>query len=510
MPGRMDFGFQFSSPQGRPARQIREGAPRRIAVLGDFSGRAQRGLLESGPAIAGRTMPPVDIDNIEEVLSRLAPRAMVACLEQSLAPQAASAGDVTIGFSQLDDFHPDSLYDRVDVFEGLQTLRRRLLNSATFAQAAAELNIAVPEPRSAPKTPAAPPPPPTPSEGFSIEGLLDMTSADARRGANTPEAAFAQMISQIVAPYVEASDDPRQKVYVAAVDEAMSAQMRRILHDPAFQALEAAWRGLRWLLARLEEGETAKVRLLDISKAELAADLDAADDNLQTSGLYKLLVERGVQTAGGEPWSFLLGNYTFDSSEEDVRLLAALGAVASQAGGPFLAAASPEVLGVRNLAETPDPDDWEPLSGNALGRWQALRASAGASWLGLALPRFVLRLPYGKKTSPTERFPFEELTDGCGHEAFLWGNPAILCASFLAGPIQRNDLLEIDDLPAYYYQKDGETCLLPASEAYLSQRATDAIQQCGLMPLASYMNRNMVRLLRLQSLADPPTSLVGR
>jgi len=198
---------------------------------------------------------------------------------------------------------------------------------------------------------------------------------------------------------------------VAAVDEAVTAQMRQILHDPAFQGLEAAWRGLRWLLARMQDGETAQVRLLDISKAELALDLATAGDNLQASGVYKLLVESGVQTAGGEPWSLLLGNYTFDASEADVRLLTALGAVAALAGGPFLAAASPRFWA---------PAAWPRRPTRTIGsRWTRRHMAAGRPCA--AAPR---RLGWvwpcrascsacrtAKNRARPSSFPFEELPD---------------------------------------------------------------------------------------------------
>ena len=330
------------------------------------------------------------------------------------------------------------------------------------------------------------------------------------------DAALARLIQDLVAPHIVAKADPRQSRYVAAVDEAIAAQLRRVLHDPAFQALESAWRGLSWLLAHLQPADAWQVHVLDLSRQELAADLSAAAGDLRKSRLFQGLVEQQVDTAGGRRWSALLGLYTFGPGSEDIQLLAALGELAAHAGGPFLGGAAAEVVGCRSLAATPDPDDWQPLEARMEGQWQTLRRSPSAAWLGLALPRFLLRLPYGQASCETDEFPFEEVPADRAHESFLWGHPALVCGALL-GPEFVNtgrapdagETLELDDLPAYTYEADGETRLLPCTEVRLNDRAALAILRRGLMPLLSYRDRSTLRLARFQSLADPPTALRG-
>ena len=212
----------------------------------------------------------------------------------------------------------------------------------------------------------------------------------------------------------------------------------------------------------------------------------------------------------------MVGHYTFGTGEEDVTLLAYLGAIASLAGAPFLAGADASVLGCRSVAATPDPADWQLGDDDAAQRWQALRASSQASWIGLALPRMLLRLPYGKRTDPVEQFEFDELAGAWNHESYLWGNPALACAlligrSFMAHgwEMEPGDELEIGDLPAHTLERDGEPQLQACAEAYLTERAGQAILSRGVMPLLSYRNRNAVRVLRFQSLADPVKPLSG-
>src|SRR5262249_35019174 len=160
---------------------------------------------------------------------------------------------------------------------------------------------------------------------------------------------------------------------------------------------------------RLETDAGLKLYLLDIAKAELTADLRSADDLLST-GLYRLLVEQTVGTPGAQPWGVLVGSYTFDQSREDVELLGRLAQLVGRAGAPFLAAASDRLLGCASLAETPDPADWQPTADpEGQETWARLRQLPEAAYLGLALPRFLLRLPYGKDTDPTDQFAFNEM-----------------------------------------------------------------------------------------------------
>jgi type VI secretion system protein ImpC len=508
----MEFDFQFTTPRSRAAVPADEQRPMRILVMGDFSGRDNRGLRESGSALAQRLTAAVDVDNFQKLMSRFSP--------QLHLPLGDAGADMTINVTQLDDFHPDHLYRTLEVFQALRETRERLLDPATFADAAAELRRAAgvqSAPAAETQTPQEAPSGSDESDASTLERILGAKPASptpARQTALQDE--ISRMIQSVVAPHIVPKADPLQQVYVDSVDEAITAQMRRILHHPAFQALEAAWRGVHWLITSLETDEDLKVYLLDVSKQELAADVDSAGRDLQKSGLYQLLVDRDVQTLGGQPWSLLVGDYTFGTSPEDVRLLAALGALASQAGGPFLAAAAAEVLGCSSLVETPDPTSWTPVEADAQDRWQALRNSPAACWLGLALPRVLLRLPYGKGSDEIDQFEFEELPDPREHEAFLWGNPATACAlmmgmSFVESgwSMEPGDLLELDDLPAYTYREEDEAKLLPSSEVCLTERAADAILRQGIMPFLSYKNRGAVRVARFQSLADPPTVLSG-
>lgn len=366
MSGPVDFEFRFGRAPAGPNRGRGDG-PLRILVLGDFGGtRTGR-----GGGLAGRPIVPVDADSIDAVLARLAPG-----LDLAMSDPTGFA--VQIDIRQFDDFHPDALYDGLTLFRQVRELRRRLLDPAQFAAAAAELRLL-------PAALGALPPPAAGDEDEAATVARLLGRGPVQPAAPPPGAVarseVARFIARIVAPHIVPGADPRQQELVASVDAATAAAMRAVLHHPAFQALEAAWRGLHWLVESVGFGGEVELALLDVGRQELAEDLAASARDLSESGLYRLLAGRGV---GSRPWSVLLGLYRFGPSAGDVALLAALGAVAARTGGPFLAEADPAVLGCRSLVETPDPADWTATDAEAARRWQALRRSGVAPCRGSA------------------------------------------------------------------------------------------------------------------------------
>ena len=470
--------------------------PFRILVCGDFSGRANRGLRSTGRDLTAPKPVLVDRDNFEEVLAQHDVR-----LENLFS--GSDGQPVSIDVKELDDFHPDRLFDTVKLFESLRSLRRRLLNRATFDQAADEVRGWT----AAPPLPTSLASPPPPVAANPLENLFAETGLVPREAG--PD--WNQLIRETVASFVVPGADPRQDQFVACADAAISKSMQAILHHPEFQQIEAAWRGVSLLVHRLETDSTLQVHLLDVSKQELAADL--AGDDLAASGLYKLLVEQTVGTPGAQPWAALVGNFVFDATPPDLLLLNRLARIGAAAGSPWLAAAHGSVVGCLDPRQTPELEDWQAPAG---ADWQELRNLPETRFVSLLWPRFLLRMPYGAQTSPTRDFKFEELPTDSRHEQLLWGNGAWLAALALGTSFVESGWRlsvekgrEIAGLP-WFAAADahGDTEMLPCAELWLRTRGAERVASLGLTPLFSIQGADAVQVGGLNSLWGPP--LVGR
>jgi len=249
----------------------------------------------------------------------------------------------------------------------------------------------------------------------------------------------------------------------------------------------------------VETGVDLKLNLVDITREEL---VEAA-----LSGLAPCR----------EGWSVAACLHAFSPSEADCAVLARLAGIARQAGGPLLAGIHPRLMGCESMAATPDPDDWkQPLDAAGLAAWQRLRSHPDARWIGLALPRILLRLPYGRATSPADSFDFEEMPQPPVHESYLWGSPAVAAACLLGQSFNLRGWRfhpglrsRLDGMPVHSYREAGAPRMTPPAETLITDRTAERILDQGAMPLASSRSSDAILLVRWQSIADPPSPLAG-
>ncbi len=439
--GAIDVRLEAESDP-RPAR-AEDDTPFRVLLAADLSGRAARGLVETGAALGERKAFRVDLDSLDATIARLAPQVRLR------------DGDV-IRLRELDDFLPDTLFARI----------------ARFAT------------------------------------LKDASDADAKRRTTSRPA--AGLLDRILdgAPQEE---EPA----VAATPDGPTELMRTILGSSAFRELEAAWRGVDFLLRRLDVDGPLTLHLVDLSPEELRTDLLAGDD-LSKTGLHRLLVEKTVGTPGAHPWAAFVILGSFGPSPSDAEALGRLAKIAAQAGTAVLAGAEPGLVGCASLAETPDPDDWTEPAGPGAEAWAALRRLPEAKYVGLALPRILLRLPYGKETNAVDAFDFEELSSPPSHEEYLWGSPALALALLLGEAfledgwsLRPGSAQEISGLPFALVTQDGEKHAVPCAETLFTVRAAEAVTAKSLMPIVTMKGTDTVRLAIFQSIAEPYAALKG-
>ena len=413
--------------------------PFRLLLLGDFGGDTAQPLV-------------VDRDNFHQVLEKLK-------IHLELP-----AGRVE--FKDIDDFRPEYLHRHFRLFRALGQARERLEDPGTFREMV--------------KAPA----PEAPASILSSGSLLDQVTAVSEGKPASAADPFQQWLKKVVAPYVAAKPDQKQVELVAKIEAAVGEEMRNLLHRPEFQELEAAWRAVYFLVRDIETATDLKIYLYNYPRSVMEQELLQAAD-LRATRLYKILVEQTVRTPGAHPWAAIAGNYTFGSSDHDVELLGRIALLAAAAGAPFLAGGTTDLAA---WSETPPA-------------WKELTTIPEASYVGLALPRFLLRLPYGKKTDEVEGFDFEEMSTPPVHEHYLWGNSAFLCAYLLAQTfresgwaMQPGEILDLRNMPLHVYKQDGESVTKPCAEVLMLQQTAEFLMEAGLMPVISMKDQDRIRL----------------
>jgi type VI secretion system protein ImpC len=303
---------------------------------------------------------------------------------------------------------------------------------------------------------------------------------------------------------------------IASLDMKLSQQMNLILHHPEVQKLEGAWRGLHYLVNNTETDEMLKIRVMNITKPELQKTLKRyKGTNWDQSPLFKQIYEAEYGQFGGEPFGCLVGDYHFDHAPQDVEMLSELAKVASAAHCPFIAGASPSVMQMDSWQELSNPRDLTKIFQTPeYAAWRSLRDSEDSQYIGLAMPRFLARLPYGQKTEPLDDFAFEEDTAGGDHSRYTWANSAYAMATNITRAFKQygwcTQIRGIESggavagLPVHTFPTDdGGVDMKCPTEIAVSDRREAELAKNGFMPLVHRKNSDFAAFVGAQSLHKP-------
>jgi type VI secretion system protein ImpC len=340
----------------------------------------------------------------------------------------------------------------------------------------------------------------TQTEAATEEGLslIEQIMAETRLkpqddGYATAKKGVEAFIADLLTPSRK-DEKVEQKVVdnmIEELDKRLSQQVDEIVHHEDFQKLESAWRGLKMVVDRADFRENIKIEMMSVTKEEMIEDFEDAPD-ITKSGLYKHVYSAEFGQFGGKPYASIISDYQFSPSAQDVNLLSKLASVSAMSHAPFIAGAGPQFFGLDSFEGMPNLKDLESIfEGPQYAKWNAFRESDDSRNVGLAMPRFLLRQPYGEE-SPTKNFNYQENVDG-SKEKFLWGNASMAFATNLTrsfakyrwapniiGP-QSGGMVE--DLPIHKYTENGEVKAMPPVEVTLSDRREFELSEQGFMGL---------------------------
>lgn len=314
------------------------------------------------------------------------------------------------------------------------------------------------------------------------------------------------------------SDDALKSIQalIAAIDQKLTEQLNLVLHHADFQALEGAWRGLWHLVNNTETDEMLKIRVLNITKAELSRTLENFEGTAwDQSPIFKKIYTEEYSMFGGFPFGCIVGDYYFDNHPKDVALLGNLANVCAAAHAPFIAGAAPSLFRMQSWQELMNPRDLTKIQSTPdYAKWQSLRKAEDSRYIGLAMPRVLARLPYGARTSPVEAFAFEEDVRGTDHHKYCWMNAAYAMAvnitrSFkMYGWCTRIRGVEsggaVTNLPVHTFPTDdGGVAMKCPTEIAIDDRREKELADLGLMPILHRKNTDIAAFIGAQSLQKP-------
>jgi type VI secretion system protein ImpC len=304
------------------------------------------------------------------------------------------------------------------------------------------------------------------------------------------------------------------KQRIAEIDQTVGDQLNAIMHSPDFQKLEAAWRGLHYLVMNTETGTMLKLRLFNATKKELLADLEKATE-FDQSALFKRIYEEEYGTFGGNPFSVLVGDYEFGRVPQDTSMLEQISHIAAAAHAPFITAASPKLFDWDTFTELSVPRDLaKQFESSELIKWRSFRDSEDSRYVTLTLPHVLLRLPYGPKTVPVDEFDFVEDVDGKDHSKYLWGNSAYALAQRITDAFAKYQWCAairgveggglIEGLPVHIFQtEDGDLAMKCPTEVSITDRRENELNSLGFVAVCHRKNSDQAAFFGGQTANKP-------
>jgi type VI secretion system protein ImpC len=332
------------------------------------------------------------------------------------------------------------------------------------------------------------------------------------------ESAVKTLASQALGHAKLISDNTLDSItaIIGALDQKLTEQINLILHQEDFQKLESAWRGLSHLVNNTETDEMLKIRVMNVSKSDLGKTLKKFKGVAwDQSPIFKAIYEQEYGQFGGQPYGCLVGDYYFDHSPPDVGLMQELMQVCAASHTPFIAAVDPGVMQMESWQELSNPRDLTKIFQTPeYAAWRSLRESEDSRYLGLTMPRFLARLPYGAKTEPVEEFDFEEDVEGTDHSKYAWANSAYAMATNITRAFKMFGWCTairgvesggaVEGLPTHTFPTDdGGVDMKCPTEIAISDRREAELAKNGFMPLIHKKNSDFAAFIGAQSLQKP-------
>ena len=304
------------------------------------------------------------------------------------------------------------------------------------------------------------------------------------------------------------------KMRIAQVQEKLFKQIDEVIHHEKFTTLECKWRGLNHLIKNVEHGQGLKVKVLSVGDSQLAKDLLKASD-FDQSKMFKKVYENEIGTLGGTPFSVMLYDFYFNSSNYHVDVMDKLSQVCAAAHCPCISSVAPSVFNIEDFRKINQSRDIAKVfQTSARIAWNGFRMKEDARYMTLVLPRIMARAPYSVDNNPVDGLAYAETVDSSRQDHFVWMNTAyalmVRIASAQASYGWTAAIRGIEgggcayDLPIFLYtKKEGDLGLKCPTEVSITDRREKELSDLGFAPLCHSKGTNLAVFFSSQTVQIP-------
>lgn len=335
-----------------------------------------------------------------------------------------------------------------------------------------------------------------PSARPMIGQKLDTVLDDKADAVSTEERFVSSMAAVVynMDPDAGRFDKASIQELVADIDELIEAQLNEVLHDATFQTMEGNWASLQDLVRNTNFKANIGLSMLDVDKDEAFEDLELNFADIGGSELFKKVYVAEYDQYGGAPFGGIIGLYDFANTPDDLLWLRAMGKVATASHAPFVGNLSPRFLGCDTMAEVSQLRDIEGmLDTPKYAGWNDLREDEVAAYIGLTMPRYIVRAPYNDETNPARGIRFAEQIAGDDDREYLWAPSSMLFARNLVKSFETSGWCQhirgpkgggrVTGLPVHSFNVRGEAELRLPVEITIPDFRELELAKSGIIPL---------------------------
>lgn len=515
-----------------------------VGVLSDLAGKPSK----PGPDMEDRKFIDINAGNFDQVMAAIGPR-IAFRTRHAMSGRESVAVELTL--RSMQDFSPAAIMQNIDWLRTARETREQVARMLTYLSKYSEMAGLLDKfMENRPLLNALARRKKVTGDTSSLHELFlrytttsfGIRFADAlTRITNAEQIEFERSLTawaRMTSPEIKSKKNGARKQVlslIATCDRRLSSNLHSVLHHPDFQRLEAAWRGLHYLVSQTETDASLHIRVMQMSKDELYdACIPPEDGYWQESVLFKKVHKETFGRLGGQPFGCLVGDYYFNHDQYDVALMAALAQIAAEAHAPFIGGADARLLGAQSWRTFGGQVSEATFESKEYAAWNNFRVSQNASYLYLAAPRFLVRKPHGggneqgngsgngtavwRDDSENDRFPefsFEEGVADADGEQFTWANSAYVIAAVITRTFAQYGWCAairsvefagiVGSLPIHRVQSghSGEESTGPL-EISFNVRLERQLAQFGLITFIKPSERKSAKSFTLPSVYKPP------